>query len=106
MVILTEKASAKVKEIMEAEDKSGYGLRVYVTGGGCSGFQYGMAFEERANDEDDVIEMHGVKIFIDPYSAPMLSGTKVDYIDDLQGAGFAIQNPNAKTTCGCGQSFS
>ncbi|MBI3802267.1 MAG: iron-sulfur cluster insertion protein ErpA [Nitrospirae bacterium] len=106
MVIITEKAGTKVKEIMEAEQKAGYGLRVYVTGGGCSGYQYGMAFEEKATDEDSVLEMHGVKLFVDPYSAPMLQGTEVDYVDNLQGAGFAIKNPNAKSTCGCGQSFS
>ncbi|HLG22943.1 MAG TPA: iron-sulfur cluster insertion protein ErpA [Candidatus Manganitrophaceae bacterium] len=106
MVTLTEKAGAKAKEIMEAEKKVNYGLRVYVSGGGCSGFQYGMAFEEKATDEDSVIEMHGVKLFVDPYSAPMLNGTEVDYVDNLQGAGFAIKNPNAKSTCGCGNSFS
>ncbi|MFQ5588339.1 MAG: iron-sulfur cluster insertion protein ErpA [Nitrospiria bacterium] len=106
MVIITERASTKVKEIMAAEDKAGYGLRVYVEGGGCSGFQYGMAFEQASTEEDDVVEMHGLKLFIDPYSAPMLKGTEVDYLDDLQNAGFSIKNPNAKTTCGCGQSFS
>lgn len=106
MVIITERASDKVKEIMAAEDKAGYGLRVYVEGGGCSGFQYGMAFEKANNEEDDVLEMHGLRLFIDPYSAPMLTGTEVDYLDDLQNAGFSIKNPNAKTTCGCGQSFS
>lgn len=106
MVIITERASEKVREIMEAEEKAGYGLRVYVEGGGCSGFQYGMAFEQTSNDEDDVVEMHGLRLFVDPYSAPMLKGTEVDYVDDLQNAGFSIKNPNAKTTCGCGQSFS
>ncbi len=105
MVIITERASEKVKEIMAAEEKAGFGLRVYVEGGGCSGFQYGMAFEEAETDEDDVLEMHGLKVFIDPFSAPMLKGTEVDYLDDLQNAGFSIKNPNAKTTCGCGQSF-
>jgi len=106
MITVTERASEKVKEIMEAEEKPGYGLRVYVEGGGCSGFQYGMAFEKAETEEDDVFEMHGLKIFVDPYSAPMLNGTEVDYKDGLQDAGFSIKNPNAKTTCGCGQSFS
>ncbi|MFQ5580444.1 MAG: iron-sulfur cluster insertion protein ErpA [Nitrospiria bacterium] len=106
MINLTEKASEKVKELMTAERKEGYGLRVYVEGGGCSGFQYGMAFEEKANEEDDVLELFGVKIMVDPYSAPMLTGTEIDYNDSLQGAGFDIKNPNAKSTCGCGQSFS
>lgn len=105
MIIITERGSEKVKEIMAAEEKAGFGLRVYVEGGGCSGFQYGMAFEEKANEEDDVVEMHGLRLFVDPYSAPMLKGTEVDYVDDLQNAGFSIKNPNAKTTCGCGQSF-
>jgi len=106
MITLTEKASEKVKELMTAEKKEGFGLRVYVEGGGCSGFQYGMAFEAEANEEDDVLELFGVKIMIDPYSAPMLTGTEIDYNDSLQGAGFDIKNPNAKSTCGCGQSFS
>lgn len=106
MVTLTEKAGVKVKEIMESENKGSYGLRVYVKGGGCSGFEYGMAFEEKETEEDSVLEMHGVKLFVDPYSAPMLNGTEVDYVDNLQGAGFAIKNPNAKSTCGCGNSFS
>ncbi|MFQ5543131.1 MAG: iron-sulfur cluster insertion protein ErpA [Nitrospiria bacterium] len=106
MIVITERASVKVKEIMLGEAKAGYGLRVYVEGGGCSGFQYGMAFEENSTNEDNVMEMHGLKVFVDPYSEPMLKGTVVDYIDDLQGAGFSIKNPNAKTTCGCGQSFS
>jgi len=106
MITVTERASEKVKEIMQAEGKTGFGLRVYVEGGGCSGFQYGMAFEEAEAEEDDVFEMHGLRIFVDPYSAPMLKGTEVDYADDLQNAGFSIKNPNAKTTCGCGQSFS
>lgn len=106
MIQITEQASIKLKELMKGEDKEGYGLRLYVEGGGCSGFQYGMAFEEKENEEDNVSEMHGLKVFVDPYSAPMLTGTEVDYKDDLQQAGFSIKNPNAKTTCGCGQSFS
>ena len=105
MIIITERASEKVKEIMAAEEKAGFGLRVYVEGGGCSGFQYGMAFEKNETDEDDVLEMYGLRVFVDPYSAPMLKGTEVDYLDDLQNAGFSIKNPNAKSTCGCGQSF-
>ncbi|MFQ5598248.1 MAG: iron-sulfur cluster insertion protein ErpA [Nitrospiria bacterium] len=106
MIEITKQASVKLKEIMKAENKAGFGLRVYVEGGGCSGFQYGMAFEEKENEEDSVTEIHGLKVFVDPYSAPMLNGTEVDYKDDLQQAGFSIKNPNAKTTCGCGQSFS
>ncbi|MFI5305385.1 MAG: iron-sulfur cluster insertion protein ErpA [Nitrospiria bacterium] len=105
MVTLTEKAGEKVKEILVAEQKAGYGLRVQVSGGGCSGFQYGMTFEENANDGDHVYESSGIKVFVDPQSAPLLEGVKVDYVDSIQGAGFAIQNPNAKSSCGCGKSF-
>ena len=90
---------------MESENKSGFGLRLYVEGGGCSGFKYGMAFEEKETDEDEVIEMNGMKLFVDPFSEPMLSGTEIDYNDGLEGTGFSIKNPNAKSTCGCGQSF-
>ena len=90
---------------MEMEQKSGYGLRLYVEGGGCSGFKYGMAFEAQETDEDAVVEMNGMRLFIDPFSAPMLSGVEIDYNDGLQETGFSIKNPNAKSTCGCGQSF-
>jgi len=106
MVTLTERASEKMKEVLQEEEKPGFGLRVYVAGGGCSGYQYGMAFEEEATDEDAVFEQHGIKVFIDPYSQPMLDGTEIDYSDSLQNAGFSIKNPNAKSTCGCGSSFS
>ncbi|MHB8483447.1 MAG: iron-sulfur cluster insertion protein ErpA [Nitrospiria bacterium] len=106
MVTLTEKASEKVRELLAAEQKTGYGLRINVSGGGCSGFQYGMNFEESANDGDQVIESYGVKLFVDTQSVPFLDGVQVDYVDTVQGAGFAIQNPNAKSSCGCGKSFS
>jgi iron-sulfur cluster insertion protein len=105
MIALTEKAGEKVKELLEAEQKTGYGLRVQVSGGGCSGFQYGMTFEEKANDGDQVIESYGIKLFVDSQSVPLLDGVKVDYVESVQGAGFAIQNPNAKSSCGCGKSF-
>ena len=105
MITITEKASLKAKAFMEAEHKEGHGLRLYVEGGGCSGFKYGMAFEEKETEDDSVIEMHGIKLFIDPYSEPMLTGTEIDYNDGLQGTGFSIKNPQAKSTCGCGQSF-
>ena len=105
MVTITEKASRKAKSFMEAEQKAGYGLRLYVAGGGCSGFKYGMTFEEKETEEDSVVEMNGMKLFIDPYSEPMLTGAQVDYNDGLQDTGFSIKNPNAKSTCGCGQSF-
>jgi iron-sulfur cluster insertion protein len=105
MVTITEKASRKAMAFMAAEDKPGFGLRLYVTGGGCSGFKYGMAFEEKEAEDDQVIEMNGMRLFIDPFSEPMLTGTQVDYNDGLQDSGFSIKNPNAKSTCGCGQSF-
>jgi iron-sulfur cluster insertion protein len=95
-----------MKEVLKDEEKPDFGLRVYVTGGGCSGFQYGMAFEEAATDEDAIFEQHGIRLFIDPYSQPMLDGTEIDYNDSLEAAGFSIKNPNAKSTCGCGSSFS
>jgi len=106
MLTLTERASEKMKAVLQEEEKPDFGLRVYVTGGGCSGYQYGMAFEEKESDEDAVFEQHGIKLFVDPYSQPMLDGTEIDYNDDLESAGFSIKNPNAKSTCGCGSSFS
>ena len=105
LVTLTEPAAKKVKELLEEEKKAGYGLRVFVSGGGCHGYQYGMAFEEKPAEEDMVIESAGVQVFLDPASAPILRGTVVDFVDSLQGSGFAIKNPQAKSTCGCGSSF-
>jgi iron-sulfur cluster insertion protein len=105
MLVITEKAGAKIKDLLAEEQKSHYGLRVYVAGGGCQGFQYGMTFEEQANPDDTVVEAHGVKVFIDAQSAPMLHDAEVDYVDSLQGSGFAIKNPQAKSSCGCGNSF-
>ncbi|HET8760270.1 MAG TPA: iron-sulfur cluster insertion protein ErpA [Nitrospiria bacterium] len=105
MVVITEKAGAKIKDLLAGEEKPSQGLRIYVSGGGCQGFQYGMAFEEQANADDTVIEAHGVRVFVDAQSAPLLSGAEVDYIDSLEGSGFSIKNPQAKSSCGCGQSF-
>ncbi len=105
IVSLTEKAGAKLKDVLLSEGKASYGLRVYVEGGGCSGFQYGLSFEESASEEDAVIEAHGVHVFVDPYSEPMLQGMLLDFNDGLNGAGFVFKNPNAKSTCGCGNSF-
>ncbi|MBI4361859.1 MAG: iron-sulfur cluster insertion protein ErpA [Euryarchaeota archaeon] len=104
IVILTPKAAEKVKEIMGREGKSGSALRLYVAGGGCSGFQYGLAFDE-AKAEDTVVEQHGVRVLVDPASAPHLKGTHLDYVESFEGAGFKIENPNAARTCGCGSSF-
>ena len=105
MVTITPMAEQKIKELMQ-EEKDTVGLRVYVRGGGCHGYQYGMAFETKIGEDDSIIEKGDVKVIMDSQSAPLLSGAEVDYVDSLQGSGFAIKNPQAKTTCGCGSSFS
>jgi iron-sulfur cluster assembly accessory protein len=106
MITLTTNAAAKVKGILEQEKENlpQGGLRIYVQGGGCSGFQYGMVLDEVA-EGDQVIEAEGVKVIVDPMSLRYLEGAEVDYKEDLMGGGFAIKNPNAKSTCGCGHSF-
>jgi iron-sulfur cluster assembly accessory protein len=106
MITLTATAAAKVKGILEQEKESlkQGALRIYVQGGGCSGFQYGMVLDEVAED-DQVIETDGIKVVVDPMSLRHLDGAEVDYKEDLMGGGFAIKNPNAKSTCGCGHSF-
>lgn len=103
-VSLTEKAAEKVKAAIEKDGKAGAALRLYVSGGGCSGFQYGLAFDEQA-DGDHVIEAHGVKLLIDEQSAEYLDGSEVDYVETVMGEGFRVNNPNATETCGCGHSF-
>ena len=105
MLTITAVAEKKIKELM-VEEKDIIGLRVYVKGGGCHGYQYGMAFESKMGDDDTVFEKNEVKVIMDSQSAPLLQGAEVDYVDSLQGSGFAIKNPQAKTTCGCGSSFS
>ncbi len=105
-VTLTPKAVAKLKEIMAQQDPQPAGLRVGVVGGGCSGFSYSMAFETAAGMMDKVIEIDGLKVFVDATSAMYLQGATVDYVETLEGAGFKFENPNVKTTCGCGSSFS
>lgn len=105
MVTLTEQAATKVRELLRERDAEGkLCLRVYVTGGGCSGLSYGMSLDEKRED-DHVIEADGLTILIDPVSAPYLRGSEIDYKEALMGGGFAINNPNAIRTCGCGQSF-
>lgn len=106
MVIITEVAAEKIKNLLCEQGNEGHGLRLGVMGGGCSGFQYKLDFEERAGDLDHVFEIAGVKIFIDMKSSLYLNGVTLDYHDGLMGAGFKIENPNARTTCGCGESFS
>ena len=105
MMTMTGAAEDKIRELMQEEPDT-VGLRVFVKGGGCHGYQYGMSFESKMSEDDTVIEKGDVKIIMDPQSTPLLSGVEVDYVDTLQGSGFAIKNPNAKTTCGCGSSFS
>ena len=106
MIAITTAAEVKIRELMQEEPDT-IGLRVYVKGGGCHGYQYGMSFESTMSDDDTVIEKGGdVKVIMDSQSAPLLVGCEVDYVDALQGSGFAIKNPQAKTTCGCGSSFS
>lgn len=106
MVEVTERAVSKVKSLLESEKKTGFGLRIAVQGGGCSGFQYGLTFEDTARPDDKVLEFNGLKVFIDAMSQPYLNGTTVDYVESLQGSGFKINNPNATSSCGCGDSFS
>lgn len=105
-ITVTEAASRKVKQLIEEEQNEQLKLRVFVTGGGCSGFQYGFTFDEKQNDNDMAIEQDGVKILIDALSFQYLMGSEVDYTEGLQGSRFIISNPQAKTTCGCGSSFS
>ena len=102
---LTTKAVEKVKEILGRQEPQPQGLRVSVVGGGCSGFSYQMNFENESNGIDKVFEFDGVKVFVDQASLMYLNGTKIDYIETLEGAGFKFDNPNVKTTCGCGSSF-
>ncbi len=104
-ITLTEKAASKIKEMMEREGKKDSALRVYIAGGGCSGFQYGMGFDDQ-KEGDQVYQQHGLKILLDPKSLLYLNGATVDYEESLTGMGFKINNPNATRTCGCGQSFS
>jgi iron-sulfur cluster assembly accessory protein len=103
---LTPHAISKVKEIMAQQNPQPLGLRVSVIGGGCSGFSYQMNFENQSNGIDKVFEFDGLKVFVDQASLMYLKDTKVDYIETLEGAGFKFDNPNVKTTCGCGSSFS
>jgi iron-sulfur cluster insertion protein len=105
MVTITPIAEQKIQELMK-EEKDVVGLRSYVRGGGCHGYQYGMAFESKMAEDDTVIEKGDVKVIMDSQSAPLLQGAEVDYVDSVQGSGFSIKNPQAKTTCGCGSSFS
>jgi iron-sulfur cluster insertion protein len=105
-LVFTDSAAGKVKELIEEEGNPGLKLRVFVTGGGCSGFQYGFTFDEEVNEDDTTMEKNGVTLLIDPMSYQYLVGAEIDYSEGLEGSQFVIRNPNATSTCGCGSSFS
>ena len=106
VLVFTDSAAVKVSELIREEGNPNLKLRVFVSGGGCSGFQYGFTFDENEEDGDTCVENQGVKLLIDPMSFQYLAGAEIDYKEDLEGAQFVIRNPNATTTCGCGSSFS
>lgn len=105
-LLFTDSAANKVKELILEEGNPELKLRVFVTGGGCSGFQYGFTFDEVSNEDDTIMEKNGVTLLIDPMSFQYLVGAEIDYSEGLQGSQFVIKNPNATSTCGCGSSFS
>jgi len=105
-MIISDSAAHKIRELVLEEQNPDLKLRVYIIGGGCSGFQYGFAFEEETEEGDFIINNDGVEMMVDPMSYPYLMGSVVNYKEDLQGSRFVVENPNAKTTCGCGSSFS
>ena len=104
-LVFSDSAANKVKQLIEEEGNPELKLRVFVTGGGCSGLQYGFTFDEVANDDDTVMQKNGVSLLIDPMSYQYLIGAEIDYTEGLEGAQFVIKNPNASSTCGCGSSF-
>jgi iron-sulfur cluster assembly accessory protein len=106
MINVSTTAASKINELLGEENKQGSGLRVFVQGGGCSGFQYGLMIEESQSDADQVFQSNGVTLYVDPISIRYLSGAEVDFVDTVTGGGFTIKNPHATSTCGCGQSFS
>jgi iron-sulfur cluster assembly protein len=105
LVVLSEAAAGKLRDLVEAEQNPQMGLRVYVYSGGCSGFRYGMMLEDQPSNEDITVESRGIKVYVDPQSTQHLSGSEIDYLDTLMGAGFTVNNPNAVSACGCGSSF-
>ena len=105
-LVFTDSAAAKVKELIDEEGNPGLKLRVFVTGGGCSGFQYGFTYDEAVNEDDTSMEKNGVMLLIDAMSIQYLAGAEIDYQEGIEGAQFVIKNPNATSTCGCGSSFS
>lgn len=105
-LVFSDSAASKVRQLIAEEENEELMLRVFISGGGCSGFQYGFTFDESVTDGDTVVEKEGVKLLIDPMSIQYLTGAEIDYSESLEGAQFVIRNPNAQTTCGCGSSFS
>jgi len=105
MIEITPQAVTKVKALLAAENKNGFGLRVAIQGGGCSGFQYGLTFENEQRPNDQVLEVEGLKVYVDAMSGMYLEGARIDYLETLQGSGFKIENPNSSGSCGCGHSF-
>jgi iron-sulfur cluster insertion protein len=106
MITITESAAAKIKDILAEENNPAVKLRVFVQGGGCSGFQYGFTLDQEVNEDDFEIQAHDVTLLIDAMSSQYVQGATVDFVEDLQGSSFSIKNPNAQSTCGCGSSFS
>jgi iron-sulfur cluster assembly protein len=105
MITLTDPAVHKLQAMLQHESLLDHGLRVYVHGGGCAGLQYGMVFENKAQEDDVVIEVEGIRLYVDPYSARLMEGASIDYEDVLMGGGFRVDNPNALASCACGSSF-
>jgi len=105
-LIFTDAAAIKVRELIDEEGDDALMLRVFISGGGCSGFQYGFTFDQNETDGDTIVVNQGVKLLVDPMSVQYLTGAEIDYTEGLEGAQFVIRNPNAATTCGCGSSFS
>lgn len=106
MITLTPKALSAVENFVNGSATPVAGLRIAISGGGCSGFQYGMSLEEKAAEDDVIVDCGPVKLLVDPFSAPLLSGVTVDFVDSLNGSGFKFENPNATSSCACGSSFS
>jgi iron-sulfur cluster assembly accessory protein len=106
VIQLTDAAASKVRELIDRDGRAGFGLRLRVVGGGCSGLQYQLMFDNQVGDLDSDEEVGGVRVLVDPKSAVYLVGTTIDFVDDLNRSGFKIENPNATNTCGCGDSFS
>lgn len=105
MVSLTERAATEIVTLLEKQEKQGHALRIWIQGGGCSGYEYGMALDDSPAEEDLKFESNGVKVVVDAQSYPYLDGSEIDFVETLMGGGFKVDNPNAASTCGCGQSF-